>query len=285
MATQPVITVDLAKTLSRIETLRSYIESNLLADGKFLCSNESDCRQSRRPGDMFREGTMSHLGRHFDLFVDGKPLRIVVVGQESGFPKHAPELAARVTLDARYTQVHDQTGLQQRYYKTKGRKGRNPHMRGTTSALRILMGTGAGADYDGENIQPANGKPFHVYDGFALVNRLLCSASPPNSSNGRPTPTMFRNCTGHFAATLRILEPTVVILQGAAVSTWAMTALKAGKRYTGNLREAYLGEHRMLVCEFSHPSAHRELRWGDRPDAPYLQHVVTPTLLDALALS
>jgi hypothetical protein len=251
VATQPVITVDIAKTLSRIESLRLYVEKNLLAEGNFLCSHEVDCRRSIRAGDTFREGTMSHVGRHFDLVLDDTPLRIVVVGQESGFPKDAPELGTKVTMDARYTQVHDQTGVQQRYYKTKEHKGRNPHMRGTTSALRILMGTGAGYDYDGEVIHPANGEPFHVYDGFALVNRLLCSASPQKSSNGRPTPTMFNNCTGHFAATLRILEPTIVILQGKAVSKWAMTALEAGKSCRGNLREAYLGEHRMLVCEFS----------------------------------
>lgn len=188
MATQPVITVDLAKTRSRIKKLRRYVNDNLLAEDKFLCSFEAECRKSLRSGDVFREGTMSHVGRHFDLHVGGKPLRIVVVGQESGFPKDAPDLAARATLDARYAHVHNQTGVQQRYYKTNTHKGRNPHMRGTTSALRILMGNGVGDDFAGENIQPTNGKPFHVYDGFALVNRLLCSAGPPNSSNGRPTP-------------------------------------------------------------------------------------------------
>jgi hypothetical protein len=228
---------------------------------------------------------MSHVGRHFDLFLDGKPLRIIVVGQESGFPKNAPELQANVTLDARYKQVHDQTGLHKRYYTTTEHQGRNPHMRGTTSALRILMGTGVGKDYDGEVIHPDDGKPFHIFDGFALVNRLLCSASPPNGSNGRPTRTMFDNCSDHFAATLDILEPTIAILQGKAVAKWAMTALHAGQRFGKHLTEAYRGSHRMLVCEFSHPSAHGELRWGDRLDAPYLEHVVRPTLLAALQKS
>jgi uracil-DNA glycosylase len=79
---------------------------------------------------------------------------------------------------------------------------------------------------------------------------------------------MFNNCTEHFAATLRILEPTIVILQGKAVAKWAMTAFDAGQCSSSHLREAFLGGHRIVVCEFSHPSAHRELRWGDKTVRP-----------------
>lgn len=225
---------------------------------------------------------MSHVGRRFDLFLDGIPLRIMVVGQESGYPKGQPELAARVTLDARYNQIHNGSGLSSRYYRSNGHSGRNAHMRGTTSALRILMGAGLGAENNGETIHPAIGRPFHIFDGFALVNRLLCSAGPEGSSSGHPTSTMFRNCTQHFAATIRILEPTIMILQGRAVAKWAMTALDAGKRYSANLCDAYLDQHRIVVCELSHPSAHGDLRWGDRPDASYLTETVMPTLLEAV---
>ncbi|OBF05693.1 hypothetical protein A5730_16485 [Mycobacterium sp. ACS4054] len=228
---------------------------------------------------------MSHVGRHFDLFVDGKPLRIVVVGQESGFPKDAPELRARVTLGARYQQVHDLTGLDKRYYATGTHKGRNPHMRGTTSALRILMGTGEGTDYEGEVVKPNDGKPFHIFDGFALVNRLLCSAAPPGSSNGRPTATMFANCGEHFSATMKILEPTIVVIQGRAVGKWVKPILVPSRAYDDHHHEAFLGSHRMIVCTFSHPSAHGAHRWGDQPTAPYLRQVVRPTLRKALLKS
>ena len=55
-------------------------------------------------------------------------------------------------------------------------------MRGTTSALRALFGNGLGTDRGGEYVEPVNGRRFHIFDGFALVNRLLCSASPTNRS-------------------------------------------------------------------------------------------------------
>ena len=161
-------------------------------------------------------------------------------------------------------------------------------MRGTTSALRVLFGKDLGADYEGELIHPANGKPFHIFDGFALVNRLLCFAGPPNSRQGRATPTMVSNCASHFNETISILKPTILILQGHNVTNWTkkVTALVPHRTYSQYLYEARLGhQHRVLVCCFSHPSARLELRWGDSLNAPYLTDVVVPTLREALRRS
>lgn len=159
--------------------------------------------------------------------MDDKPLRVVVVGRESGWPKdpQLQQLARRVPLDARYRQIHDETGLRCRFYVATGHQGRNLRMRGTTQALRLITRKGPGADYPGEFIRPANGRPFHIFDGSALVNRLLCSASRPDSSQGRPTGTMFQNCGSHFAATMSILEPTIVIVQGRTVAKWVTPVL------------------------------------------------------------
>ncbi len=284
MQTPPVIRADLPRTRSRINHLQHYVADNLLTD-EFICSHHDTCVDSCRPGDVLRPGIMSHIGRHFDLFLDEKPLRIVVVGQESGFPKEAAEWASGVTIAARYQQVHDDSGLKRHYYREGEHPGRNPHMRGTTSALRVLLGQGVGTDHGGEFIHPIKGKPFHIFDGFALVNRLLCSAGPVKSSQGRPTPTMFSNCSDHFSATLTILQPTIVILQGKAVETWTSTVLERGRIYDRFHYEAHLGSHRMIVCAFSHPSAHGDLRWGDKPTAPYLKTIVAPTLRKALRRS
>ena len=209
----PVIEVNPSATRARIERLRRYVTENLLSDGDFICPHYAECMASRHSGDVFREGTMTHVGRRFDLRRNGRPLRIVVVGQESGRPTN-PNLQQRVDLDTRHWQVHDRAGLQRHYYTDKDAPGRNPHMRGTTSALRLLLGAGLGAGFDDEFIRPVNGRSFHLFDGFALVNRLLCSAGPPETSKGRPTRTMFRNCGPHFAATLSILQPTLLVVQG-----------------------------------------------------------------------
>lgn len=279
--------VDLPATRRRITRLQQYVAGNLLSDGEFICQHFQQCVESRRAGDDFREGIMSHVGRRFDLTLDGQPLRIVVVGQESGLPK-GPSVATfgrRVTLEVRYRQVLNGAGLERRYYAQDGHRGRNPHMRGTTTALRLLLGTGLGTDYEGEFVRPIKGRPFHVFDGFALVNRLLCSAGPPGGSQGRPTSTMARNCGIHFAATLSILEPTIVILQGAKVAKWAADVLASARHQTDYLYEAMHDGRRVAVCSFSHPSAHGSVRWGDRPDAPYVSQVVAPTLQAALQLS
>jgi hypothetical protein len=281
-----VVDVDLRGTRNRLGRLRKYVEANLLNQGDFVCAAQEGCRSSCRPGDSFREGTMSHVGRRFDLRLDGKPLRIVVVGQESGWPKdpQLQPLARRVSLDDRYRHIHGTTGLQRRYYAEADHPARSTHMRGTTSALRLIFGKGLGSDHAGEFIRPRSGKVFHLFDGFAMVNRLLCSAGPPQTSQGRPTSTMFRNCRSHFAATMAILEPTLLISQGRLVGKWVNQLLPPDHAHGTYLHEAHREYGRVLVCTFSHPSAHGSLRWGDRLDAPYLTDVVAPTLDKAVSL-
>jgi hypothetical protein len=221
------------------------------------------------------------VGKRYDLRLGRRPLRIVVVGQEYGmWSAFEGKQVGRqhVTLEERYKQVHGRTGLSGRYYKERGARPRNPHMRGTTSALRILLGKGLGADHDGEFVTTADGEQFHIFDAFALVNVLLCSAGPPRSSEGRSSPTMRRNCLRHLRATLEILEPTVIVLQGGGVERWTAPVFEVERLITKHLAEAWLGDNRTLLCRFSHPSARGDKRWGDRLDRPYLRKVVAPTL-------
>ena len=82
---------------------------------------------------------MSHVGRRFDLVRGGKPLRVLVVGQESRVAEGSQlAMGSQGRIKARHHQIHDVTGLQKRYYAESGHGGRNPHMRGTTSALRTV---------------------------------------------------------------------------------------------------------------------------------------------------
>lgn len=115
---------------------------------------------------------------------------------------------------------------------------------------------------------PERGRPFHIFDGFALVNRLLCSTSPPNRCEGSSTRTMRHNCLEHFRTTMDILDPTIVILQGLGVARWSREVFVPTRLFTEHLAEASNDGRRLLLCSFSHPSAHGELRWGDQLDAP-----------------
>ena len=266
--------VDLSRTRRRVQRLRTNVEAKLLRSAEFTCPHYSACSSSVKEHHDFLAGTMSHVGRRYDLRLGEKPLRVVIVGQE------APD--EWVSMDERYHAVHDVSGLEKRYYKDAEHQPRNPHMRGTTSALRVILGKGLGWNGADEWIHPQNGRPFHIFDGFALVNRLLCFAGPSGTSQGRATKTMLANCREHLSTTLEILEPTILIFQGQAAASWTKTALTNTRHYTPQLSEARLNGNRVLLCEFSHPSARQPQRWGDRLDSPYLTDVVRPTLLSAV---
>ncbi len=277
-AVSPRLRSDPAATALRLRALSDYMEASVLGPQGFCCTSYSACLGSIRPQDRFYEGQLSHVGRHFDLELDRRPLRIVVVGQENGGTRTS------ISLHERYEEIHDTSGLACRYYADPEHPPRNPHMRGTTSALRVILGKGLGTDWEEEFIQPDEGERFHVFDAFALVNVLLCAAHPLRGTKGRSTKVMRRNCLRHFAATMEILEPTLMVLQGEGVQNWISPILGLMHELTPNLAETRLAGQRALVCRFSHPSApDRRIRWGDRLDAPYLREVVEPTLRLAVA--
>jgi hypothetical protein len=278
------VDADPEKTAYRRAQLTAYMKAHVLAPTGFCCASFDVCRQSVRFGDRFYEGQLSHVGHRYDLFVDGRPVRIVIVGQEYGLasPSGAQAEWRCISLDDRHKMIVEGSGLSCRYYASDGRRARNPHMRGTTSALRVAFGKELGSDWDSEFITARHGGRFHLFDAFALVNVLLCSAGPPKSSRGRSTPTMRRNCLRHFRATLDVLEPTLVILQGVGVRDWLKPILEERRRLSPHLIDGRIGSSDCIVCEFTHPSAHGQNRWGDKLTSPYLSTVVEPTINHAV---
>jgi hypothetical protein len=264
-----------AETVARADELERYFAANVAASGALTCATCAQCRSSH-PG-IFYPAQQHHVGRHYDLVRDGKPLRIVVVGQEYG---HGP---AFVTLTHRSDMIVGTSGTESRFKADGKLKARNPHMRGCTSLLRLILGRGLGTDYDGEFLDIA-GERAHLFECFALVNFLLCSAVPAsdrpetdslNGKPGRSTRTMQANCATHFRAALDILEPTIVVAQGYGVRKWIARAygLPARRPQDGveRLQQATL-------LSFSHPSAHGALNWGLNERMPYLVNVVAPTI-------
>lgn len=274
-------TSDPATTKKRVARLRAYMDANVLSpERRFCCDARDECRDSIRDGHRFHEAQLSHVGRHYDLAADGRPMRVMVVGQECGVA--APP---KVTLDRR-RQILLDSGLRHGYYTDRGAglKGRNPHMRGTTSALRVAFGLGLGHEHREEWLDLA-GERCHIFDAFALVNVLLCAAGPRGSSRGASTPTMRRNCLRHFVASLAILEPTLVILHGHGVAAWTAEAFGERTHVGEHVDEANIAGRRVLICRFSHPAAHAPRGWGAALDAPYLRRVVQPTMRRAVALA
>lgn len=276
---------DAARTACRTAALASYFESNVATAGAFICPSAVPCKCSH-DGD-FYPAQLHHVGKHYDLVRGGKALRIVVVGQEYG---HAP---AFVSLTARSEMVVGNSGDRCRF-KADGRlPARNPHMRGCTSLLRLIFGVGLGADREGEFLS-IDGEPVHIFECFALVNFLLCSAVPTPAvavvakrlagKPGRSTRIMQTNCATHFRAALEILEPTLVIAQGYGVREWMARAygLPARRPHDG-VEQVQIGGAVTTLLSFSHPSAHGALNWGVNERTSYLLNTVAPRIERAVA--
>jgi hypothetical protein len=275
----PAFRSDPARTAERAAALGRYFGTEVAACQSLICANAAECLASHH-GD-FYESQLHHVGRHYDLSRDGHPLRIVVVGQEYG---HGP---AFVSLTHRTEMIVRESGAGSRFKANRKLPARNTHMRGCTSLLRLIFGHGLGTDYEGEFLD-INGDAVHLFECFALVNFLLCSAVPTSDGRpaetlggkpGRSTAVMRKNCTRHFRAALEALEPTHVIAQGYGVRRWIARAYGLPSRRPQDSMERLLfGHSAATLVSFSHPSAHGTLNWGLNERMPYLVNTVVPTI-------
>jgi hypothetical protein len=95
---------------------------------------------------------------------------------------------------------------------------------------------------------------------------------------------MRANCGEHFGATLAMLEPTLLVVQGRLAADGTEAVLPKMAVLSDYLYQSEVAGVPVLVAVFSHPSARGDARWGDRLDQPYLTNVVAPTLRRAISL-
>jgi hypothetical protein len=257
------------RTKTRVSKLSEYLHRKVLAESSFICRHYRKCRDSC--GHLnFYEGQLHHVGSDYDLEVDGIARRIVIVGQEYG------TLPAKVGLNERSQDMRSSAEA--------GFSGRNPHMQGTTTLLRLLLGRDPGDDSEGEQLL-ANPR-VHIFDGFALVNFLLCSAIDGNT-RGQSTWTMQQNCGEHFCSAIKILDPTIIVAQGFGVRDWIRNSI--GLASNGPRQPSYdepisLGNTQATLLTVAHPSAPgRYAWWGQKLNSPYLQETVARTVRGFLA--
>lgn len=262
---------DTANTTERFSLLRQYLETKVLSDGDFICKHYSACKLSHN--GPFHEGQLHHLGRYYDIIENGVSLRVVVVGQEYGAADSC------ISIDARYNQLR-KCGHDLRFKKTGTHAGRNPHMKGTTSILRVLFGGNLGTDYESEFLHFEDGTSCHMFDAFSLVNYLLCAAHENGStSRGKSSRIMKLNCGSHFRPVLEILEPTVIIVQGKGIWSWVRKTFDKLDAIQGELYRGQISGTQSLVASFTHPSTPTlKHNWGITEQTPYLQEVVLPTI-------
>ncbi|MGN9811524.1 hypothetical protein ACTMSW_19480 [Micromonospora sp. BQ11] len=217
----------------------------------------------------FTAAQLSHVGHHYDLVLDGVPTRTLVIAMETGRAREG------VTLKERHAEVMKSASLTF--------TARNPHMRGVTSALRLAVGREPGADRDGEHLDLGGTRtPVHLFDAYAMANMRLCSAVVSGTSKSLGNPTMSQNCAPHMAATIKILQPTLCIVQGVEVYKALTTLMSRRHQLAPHLEQARIAGVDTLIAAFTHPSAMRLIaHWGRVTSAPYLYDTVAPTIKTA----
>jgi hypothetical protein len=258
-------------TRARLSVLQAYYGECIGNDRHRLCPNYRTCHSSFRAkwaDGEFHYGQLPHIGSHYDLVRNGRPFRVAIIGPEIG----AEQNWGRTLRELRDSSV--------RWGKGTRYPARNTHMKGTTSILRLLFGKKPGSDHEREFVK-IDGKDVHVFDCYALVNFLRCSAVDGNRKTGRSTPTMRENCVSHFQQTIGVLAPTVLVLQGREVARWFHdTEMIAdpiqGDGYQGQVRIAGVRSHLLAL---THPSTpNRKHGWGVTPTDPYIAKTVMPAV-------
>ena len=248
----------------------------------FVCESGTDCANAAAKASAdYVEGQLSHVGPHYDMFENGVPWRIVVVGLEAGSHDKHVSLVGRSMAVAGSMEISF--------------RERNSHMRGTTGVLRLAFGREAGEDRSGELLRLRKEPNLHhVFECFALVNKRLCSAPVEGSSDGRTNraakvPRMDKACLPHLEATVRILEPTLIVLQ--SLRLWPLIAPRLHKVRPVKVRgvepdvaaldRAEFGGVETMIASFSHPAAYGPLNWGNSAGDDYLVKTVAPTITAA----
>jgi hypothetical protein len=260
------VRTDPAATARREEYLSEYMRERVFEGESFRCATHLSCRRSARtkPGVALFEGQLSHLGSHYDATVNGAPFRVLIVPMDMGYEQ------AYISLVERRAQVRrliDGTW-----------SDRNPHMKGVVLALRLAFGLPLGTDSKGEWLDTASGR-VHVLDAYAMANLTLCSAIVPrdeirnSGTSSCTTKIMWHNCLRHLVRTIEILQPTLIIGQGASVRDTLRDRLDTERRVDEFVSIASLAGVRFVWVPLKHPTRN----WFSL-QSPYLHEVVVPSL-------
>ena len=252
----------------------SYFNNNIYDKirDQFVCPAEKSdlCSASCCDRNLtYYQAHAHYIEKNYGLSLNGKSLRVMVVGQEYG---PGPSF---VTPTARSEKILESAQLS--FFGTQ-KSSRNPHMRGTTLALRYLLLGNEETDSEGELLSFEGGESAHLFSAFTLVNYLQCSATRKDETGhetpaGAATPEMRANCKKHFMSNLHILKPNVIIVQSAGY--WASIASELILTTTDGIISTRLsdGTEPTWILPFKHPA-----RSWHSPNCKYWQNTVKPML-------
>lgn len=184
------------KTKMRFEALKDQYKAHGLSADDFRCKSFSECSLSQKPGTKKQyAGGTACLMPFYDVEYNGKEVRVLVIGEETGYMANT-KYGTFDNLD-----IHQRTIL-----NCTNWRGKTNHIKGTLITLQRLFEV----------------ETEYIYASFALSNLLRCAfqlATNMNSvSKVTDTPIMRRNCLNYLIDEIKILEPTLIIVQGS----WAL---------------------------------------------------------------
>ena len=186
-------TADLEKTKKRYnELLKLYNEEGLNADN-FFCNKYNDCHNSLCDKNVVKQfsGGTAALMPFYDIYLNKKPIRVLIVGKENGYMKNKP-FKTSSNFDENILNVLNCIEW----------KNKNNHIKGTLMTLQRIYGV----------------ESEYIYASYTLTNLLRCAfqntEKHENLSDVNDTSKMRDNCFEYLIKEIKILEPTLIILQG-----------------------------------------------------------------------
>ena len=183
---------DFDKTSYRRKCLEEYYRKEGLNACEFSCGNYKICSESQRERykKQYIGGTCA-LMPFYDVSYNGIPIRVLVVGKETGYMKNEKYGTAK-NFEENSLNVLNCIGWEKK----------NNHIKGTLYILQNIF-----------NIHTE-----YVYSSYALTNLLRCSFQnetvQENVSATHDTAIMRKMCINHLIQEIKILEPTIIIVQG-----------------------------------------------------------------------
>jgi hypothetical protein len=184
------------KTKVRFSALKNYYKVNGLSPDDFHCRYFSECSSSQGMGTKKQyAGGTACLMPFYDVAYNGKEVRVLIIGEETGYMANT-KYGTFDNLD-----IHRRTIL-----NCTNWRGKNNHIKGTLITLQRIF----------------EAETEYIYASFALSNLLRCAFQAKENlnkvSNVKDTPIMRRNCLTHLIDEIKILDPTLIIIQGS----WAL---------------------------------------------------------------
>lgn len=258
------LTCDAAEGRRYRQALNDYLVVNVDDGLTCRCPHVEICRADQKPGRKLAEGQLSYVGQYYALEANGRPLRVLIIGMQTG------EAGRHVTMAQRAVQVDN---------AAKGVRGFDTaHMRGTAVALDVVLGG------DRSHHVLVDGVLRHVHHCMAMANASLCSSTSVMNTDyatdvdrdrqrrsGEPVGRMYERCRSHLAATVDRLEPTIVIVEGrrgdhSETPTSSLLAVCDEVRFEarnakGDVARCRRGGHRFAAVMLVHPTARGRHRW------------------------